>query len=382
MSDVRTFSSKIFNTDVSLAEGENPPLLGKDLGLLDSINRKDSTLFDHFKNLKNLDWDENEFDYSTCRNEFEKGDVDSGIMIDTIAWQWETDTVVARILQKVVASFVTDSDAILGYARITDNENLHGLTYSEIKRTAFTDPNMIMAKVLGNEAAHARLLEPGLIFEEARIAAAKYELGMITREEALPTALLFFAALPTLERAQFMPSFAITFAYHKVGRFVAIGNGVQKICQDEFEVHIPFNKAYFLRCISTPEGQRAFDMIYPRIIKLLNSINQSEREWVDQLFEGRRFVASVDKESILAFNDYSATDMAQFFGLEDKVSFPIINTNPLPYMDDYVNISKFQKSPQEEDNNQYKLNVVKPDHQELVFSMEPKAKGSFDFLRG
>lgn len=380
MSNQTVLSSKVFNTDVQLASGENLPLLGHDLGLLDSINRTDDTLFNHYKNLKSLDWDENEFDYSTCRNEFEKGDVDSGIMIDTIAWQWETDTVVARILQKVIASFVTDSDAILGYARIIDNENLHALTYSEIKRTAFVDPNVIMAKVLANEAAHARLSEPGKIFEEARIAAAKYELGMITREEALPIAILFFAALPSLERAQFMPSFAITAAYHSVGRFVAIGNGVQKICQDEFDVHIPFNKAYFLRCIATPEGQRAFDMVYPRIIKLLNGINLSERAWVNDLFEGRRFVASVDKESILAFNDYSASDMAIFFGLEDKVDFPIIKTNPLPYMDEFANISMSQKSPQEEDNNQYKLNVVKFDDEDKVFSLKPKEKGSFNFV--
>lgn len=356
----------IFNTALPELE-ERKIILGQEPGLLDTINRTDEVLFKHYKNLKDLDWDENEFRYALCLPEFAAGDEDAGIMIDTIAWQWETDTVIARILMKVIGSFVTDSDAIIGYSKIMENEQLHALTYSEIAKTAFTDPNLIMNQVLMNKEAHARLLEPALIFEEARIAACKYELGLITREEVLPTAILFFAALPTLERAQFMPSFAVTFAYGEVGRFRAVANGIQKICQDEFEVHIPFNKAVFLRCIATHEGRKAFEIVRPRIITLLNAINKSEFEWVDQLFNNRRSVAGLTKESLSAYNDYSATDMALFFGIEDEVSFEIIKQDPLPYMKGWINISKTQKSPQEEDPNQYKLNIVERNDHDLVY---------------
>lgn len=360
----------IFNrADVDL--DEKRIILGPTPGLLDSINRKHPDLFNHYKNLVDLDWDENEFDYGTCLHEFVDGPQDEAqMMIDTLAWQWETDTVIARILGSVISAFVTDSDALIGYARIQSNEYLHSLTYSEIARTAFKDPNVIMRTVLNNEEAHARLIEPALIFEEARVVALKYGLGLLTEKEVLPTALLFFAALPTLERAQFMPSFAVTFAFGQIGKFRAIANGVQKICQDEFEVHVPFNKAVFLKIVSTPEGRNAFDLIYPRIIKLLNAVNKSESEWVDYLFNGRKGIVGLTPESLKAYNEYSCADMAIFFGLEDRVKFDIIKTNPLPYMDEWINISKTQKSPQEEDNNQYKLNIVERDDNDIIYPLD------------
>lgn len=343
-------------------------ILGAELGLLDSINRRHPDSFAHYKNLIDLQWAEDEFPHQKSMVELEAASQeDRDIVIDTLAWQWETDSVIARILGVVINSFVTDSDILLGYGRIIDNENLHALSYSEIARTAFADPHEMLNRVLANEEAHSRLIEPALIFEEARVAALKYGLGMLTATEVLPTALLFFATLPTLERAQFMPSFAVTFAFGEQGRFRSIANTVQKICQDEFEVHVPFNKGVFLKIISTPEGRNAFDKIYPRIIKLLNAVNASEAQWVDHLFRGRRGIVGLTRDGLLAYNNHSASDMALFFGIEDRVNFPIVRDNPLPYMDEWVNISLTQKSPQEEDPNQYKLNIVERNDADVIY---------------
>src|SRR5699024_12722488 len=46
---------------------------------------------------------------------------------------------------------------------------------------------------------------------------------------------------------------------------------------------------------------------------------------------------------------FSATDVARFFGIEDQMEFPIIDENPLKYMENWLNMSKVQASNQEED---------------------------------
>ena len=43
-----------------------------------------------------------------------------------------------------------------------------------------------------------------------------------------------------LERLQFMASFAVTFTICSTGLFQSIGTAVQKICQDELEIHAEF----------------------------------------------------------------------------------------------------------------------------------------------
>lgn len=334
-------------------------LLGDKPSLVDSVNMTYPELFAHYKNQRSLDWDEQEFRYETTLREFARGDSDSEIMTDTIAWQWEADSIVANAVPQVVHSTITNSEALLGYAKIVEIEMLHSLTYSEITRMAFKDPNTIINRVIGNESLHERLSDITIIFEEARVAAAKYSLGLISRAEAIPPLLLFYCALPTLERCQFMPSFAITFGYGEMGRFMAVVNAVQKICQDELEVHIPFNLAIVRTIFTDPEMLGYYDQIHPRLVRLIRDIHGTERAWIIRTLEGRDTPETFNEESLHAFNDYSCTYMARFFEFSDRMDFNLVDRNPINYMDQWVNLSLVQTSPQEQDNNQYKVDILR-----------------------
>lgn len=119
-------NSNIFN--VQKSDYEVPSLfLGQSFGLVDSVNKHYPELFALYKKLKNQDWDENEFNFSSCLTEFKT--VDPHIakkMITTLAWQWEADTVAARSIFAITAPFVSSDVLGLGLQRIGDNECLTG----------------------------------------------------------------------------------------------------------------------------------------------------------------------------------------------------------------------------------------------------------------
>ena len=88
-------SDRILNLDKT--DYEKPSLfMGERLGLLDSLNVHYPQLYKLYKDMKAKDWDELEFKFgsSTLNSEFKtcpKNNYD--IMIRTLAWQWEADSV-------------------------------------------------------------------------------------------------------------------------------------------------------------------------------------------------------------------------------------------------------------------------------------------------
>ena len=62
-------------------------LLGQRPGLFDTVNRHYPEIWALYKAQKSLDWDENEFDYSSCNADFKSCSRSTyDMMIKTLAW--------------------------------------------------------------------------------------------------------------------------------------------------------------------------------------------------------------------------------------------------------------------------------------------------------
>ncbi len=184
-------------------------------GLVDSINRPHQQIFDYFKKLKSLDWDEHEFELEKCALEFKTKPAHLCFkMIQTLAWQWEADSVAANAIVPMAAPFVSDSDLWLAYMRIGDNEGLHALSYSEIVKYGLGESANVLREVVENTESAKRLETVTKVLRHVQIVGAKLTIGLIkeTDQEARDAVMLFVAAMLVLERVQFMVSFAATFA--------------------------------------------------------------------------------------------------------------------------------------------------------------------------
>lgn len=363
---------KIFNTRKD--DYERPEIiLGKEPGLFDTINKSYPALWKLYKTLKGQDWDENEFDYAPCNVQFKSCDRNTyDMMVKTLAWQWEADSVAARSITGVLAPVCTSSEAWAGWVEITRNEIVHAATYSEIVRNSFDNPDDILREILAVQEAMSRLRVVSEVFDEALQVSYDYARGVRGNDQQTYNAIyLFIVAMLCMERIQFMASFAVTFGICEgTGLFQPIGKSIQKIAQDEFEVHVQYGKEVLRAMYKTTRGRAAFEQCEARIVAMIDEVDASEVAWTEYAFSEGRELTGVTRDMMIDWVHFSATDVARFFGLEERVHFPLVTANPLKYMEAWLDMSRIQASNQEEDTAQYKVGVMQRDDRDAVFEVD------------
>lgn len=363
-------SSKVFNLEKTDYENVSLLLGEQDMGLFDTVNKQYPKVWDVYKGQKADDWDENEFDYSSCLADFEScSKSQSDTMIYTLAWQWEADTIASQSIINILGPFITSSELYAAWLKISEIEVLHAATYSEIVRMSFKNPREVLGEILDIQESFRRLDTVGRVFSETYEASHKYALGMIPNDqETYNHAFKFIVALYLLERIQFMSSFAITFANAETGLFQPIAKAVQKIAKDELEHHVALDRIVLRHEMGTDRGKRAMIECRDDIEKMINEVVQSEMEWTDFLFSEGRELVGVNADSIKKWVLYNAREVYNLFDVKSPHVLP--RENPLKFMTKWLNINLTQPAPQEQDIAEYRLNVVQSDDEGVEFDLE------------
>lgn len=360
----------MFNAGKTLEEYKSTPLfLGAEQGLFDTVNKQYPKIWSLYKEMKSLDWDENEFDYTQCNIDFKNCSKDTkDIMIKTLAWQWEADSVASRSIIACFAPFISNSELYAAWGRISDNEVLHSSTYSEIVRMSFDNPEEVLKEILEVTESLQRLDKVNKVFSDLSQAASLYNLKQISNDQELYNKVYkAVCTLLMLERIQFMSSFAITFTICSTGLFQSIGKAVQKICQDELEVHCELDKEILRIENNTERGKIAKKQSKEELEGIFNDIVRSELRWTEFLFKDKQLVGaneSIVKEWVL----FNAKDVAKFLELDTEWHFP--RYNPMPGLENWINMNKTQSAPQEQDLAQYKIKAVINDDSGIEFDAD------------
>jgi ribonucleoside-diphosphate reductase beta chain len=120
----------VFNLSKTDYVGRKSLFLGQDPGLFDSINKSHPDIWGLYKKMKSLDWDENEFPYADCALEFKTCTPSVyDMMIKTLAWQWEADSLAAHNLIPIVAPFVSSSELWALYCQIGYNRSAYPIGF-------------------------------------------------------------------------------------------------------------------------------------------------------------------------------------------------------------------------------------------------------------
>lgn len=353
---MNTIPTDIFNVEKKDYE-RTPLFLGERGGLVDSVNRQYPEIWNLYKKMKSLDWDENEFDFISCNKEFKTCSPSIyDMMIKTLAWQWEADSVASRHLSPIIAPFISSSELWAAWQRVGDNEMVHALTYSEIVRNSFDDPDEILHEVLQVKESLSRLSCVANALDKAFVISHRYALGQVEESHAYDAIFMFTVAMLILERIQFMSSFAVTFAIAETGMFMQIGKAVQKICQDEFEVHVELDKAILSIELDTERGRDAYRRLRPQIQQLVEEVYLSEQAWVNYAFSEGRELVGLNADLLMEWVRFNTTDVINFL----KLDFPFkpVKDNPIGFIENWISISRIQPSPQEEKNGQYMIGMV------------------------
>lgn len=347
---------------LNLANTSAPTKLffGERLGIFDTIHPVFPEIDQWGKRQKALDWDERDIKMPTLRTELEQSaPFERDQLIDTIAWQWETDTQAARMLLPILAPFISYDGLARTYGEIQRNENVHGATYSEITRNGFENPSLVLRQICERQYAFERLRPVSSIFDEAYEASLDYARGVRPYSQELATILLkFLVAVNVMENTQFGPSFSVAAFYNLNGKFVTATENIQRIAQDEMQVHVPFGQCVLDLYMRTEEGLMAFLSARDWIISFINQVVDSERQWntevlfrAQESIQGKKISHSRTKADRYVI--WQANKLERFFRID--CGLEKIEEHPIPWIEPWLDISSRQSSPQELRSGAYLL---------------------------
>ena len=341
------------------------------IGLIENLRNEFPDIWKHYKKLKALDWEETEIDISACRGEFKNGDpAINDLMIKTLAWQFEADSSAAHV-GALMLPLTSASELQCFLIEHMKNESLHSLAYKFIVESSFDNPEEFLQVLLSIEESFKRLASVKKVFDEVYLISHKYAVGLETDKRKVRKAIFkFWAAVFALERIQFMGSFSITFGLAEGldgnSRFVPIAKLVQKICTDEYQVHVQAARDILRNEMNIEDNFGIYMEVRDEIAEIIHEITQSELTWLDFLFGEDEARAGIRKNKIVNFVLYSATDVYNFFGMENP--FGAVEENPIPWMNNWIVIDNNQSAPQEESTGNYLLGAYIDDNNTIDMS--------------
>lgn len=332
----------------------------------------------YYEQLRGQDWTEKEFAFEKCRIEFKTCDpIIANDMTETVLYQWETDFAASNTIAGIMACVCSSDQVWEGYQRISDNENIHKRTYKKIVEQSFDNPMEMLARARADRRGLKRLEVVGKVFGKAFEAAHRwalfqydpvtYKLTDRERYQIFDAMFLYIVALLCMERGQFMPSFATTFGICDLDMFQPIGDAVQRIAQDELEIHVPFGRANLIDLLKTDRGRESYKTQRHLIIQMVNETIEREDSWVDITHADGHELPGVQVSDLKTFNHFGGTDIAVFLGIEHDVNFPLVHHNNLAYMAKRVNLASTQGSPMEVPPTSYMVNAVARDDADATF---------------
>lgn len=361
----------MFNETKTLEQYRKTPLfLGAEPGLFDTIHKQYPKIWSLYKEMKSLDWSEDEFDYSQCSIDFKNCPEDvADIMIKTLAFQWEADSTATRSIIACFAPFISNSELFAAWQRISDNEVVHGACYSEIVRMSFDNPNQVLGQILEVKESLARLKTVSEVFRELSEKGSAYNLKQIDNNQELYNAVyLGVCTMLMLERIQFMSSFAITFTICESGLFQPVGQAVKKICQDELTIHVELDKEVIRIENNTEKGKIAKQQTKEKLNQIFHEVVNSELIWTDYLFNEGKQLVGTNAEMIKQWVLFNAKDVAKFLDIETDLQFP--KHNPMPGLENWIDMNKQQAAPQEQDLAAYKVKAFYNDDHSVNFDVD------------
>jgi ribonucleoside-diphosphate reductase beta chain len=366
----------VFNAqNTEWKSGEGSLFMGQSPAMHDSVNVRYPAIQNIYKRQVSQRWVEDEFNHDQSRLDLLNcPESVYKVMLMNLAYQWEADSVASRSIAPLLAPFVTNSELWAALLENTNMEVVHALTYSEIVRQCVADPSEVFKMVMENEKTIARSSTVNKVFDGLAVMGALRTLKengvnqfAVGEQTQYNTAFMAVVALCCLERIQFMASFAATFAIVEQGYFQSIGKAVQKIMLDEIAVHAALDAEVLKVELSTERGLIARKECGKLIHMMLQEVVDQELQWSEYLFSEGRAIVGLNPALLKDWVRYNAQPVFDALGYD--LDWDRITVNPLPWMQNWIDIDKTQNAMQEADGNNYALNVVKNDlgEEELDF---------------
>lgn len=352
--------------------GENitqryPLFLGERMGLHDVVD----TTYPEIEKLVLLQrsqfWTETEVDLSKDVQQWDSLSTnEQDVSILNLAWQSQADTIAGRAPLLALLPLVTNPEMEELVNWWQTFEQIHTRSYQHIIRTVFPDPERVRDSVAMNEKAQKRLGILADCFEELHYISAQFTLDSYDgnpyktySKNAVQLAIIrALASLYALESIQFFCSFACTFALAELGIMTGISDILRLIAKDE-ALHTRFTHAIISILRKDPEWADLVEQVLQNEFHaIMGAVEDLESDWADYLFSEGRSILGLNAESLKDYGAYLRGGAVRALGLPPIEGRPIVDRNPLPWINQYLDPSMIQVAPQERDVTNYRVGSV------------------------
>lgn len=236
---------------------------------------------------------------------------------------------------------------------------IHSKSYSHIIRNIYNVPKDEFNSIHDTKPIIDMAASIGRYYDDLHNVNCAKERGQVVSDaEHIKAIWMALNASYALEALRFMVSFATSLGMVENGIYMGNGNIISLILQDEL-LHTEWT-AYILNTVVKDDIRflQASIECEEEVYQMYLDVIEEEKAWADHLFQ-HGVVVGLNAEILKTFVDYVATTRLKNIGLKYKEN--PTKTNPIPWFNKHMNVSKKQTALQENESTSYVIGALSGD---------------------
>ncbi len=314
-------------------------------------------------------WRPEEVDVSKDRIDFQKlSDSEKHIFISNLKYQTLLDSVQGRSPNIAFLPIVSLPELETWVETWSFFETIHSRSYTHILRNLFADPSAIFEDIVVNDEIKRRAADISKYYDDLIFATQLWqtrgegiydiegETHTITMRELKKKLYLCMHSVNALEAIRFYVSFACTFAFAE--RELMEGNSkiIRLIARDE-NLHLTSTQHIinlWAKGKDDPEMAEVAAECHDEALAIFTYAVEQEKQWADYLFKQGSMIG-LNKDILCQYVEFIANQRMSAIGLGQPYA---VKSNPLPWMNNYLNSDNVQVAPQESEISSYLVGQI------------------------
>lgn len=353
---------------------ENPLVQPIFFGAPVNVARYDQQKFAIFERLTEKQisffWRPEEVDVFRDRIDFEKmTDAEQHIFTSNLKYQTLLDSVQGRSPNIAFLPIASLSEFELWVETWSFFETIHSRSYTHIIRNIYNKPELVFDDVVQNEHIQRRATAVSKHYDRLILLTQLYQSKgegehvasdgntyTVTLRELKKALYLCMNAVNALEAIRFYVSFACTFAFCERKMVEGSSKIIRLIARDE-NLHLSSTQHVlnlWRNGKDDPEMAEIARELHDEGRQIFLDAVEQEKEWADYLFEKGSMIG-LNAKILKEYVEYIATTRMKVIGFDSPYQ---VTSNPLPWMDNYLNSDNVQVAPQESEISSYLVGQI------------------------
>jgi ribonucleoside-diphosphate reductase beta chain len=310
-------------------------------------------------------------------------EVEKHIFIKNIAYQTMLDSVQTRAPFLAFLPFVSLPELEVCITTWAFFESIHSRSYSYILQNLYSDPSIVFSTIIDDENILNRAKTVIKFYDDFVEYSDWYKLFgfgtftvsdsesltvktvTITQKELYTKLYLALISVYVLESIRFYVSFACSFAFGQLGKMTGNAKIIKLIARDEAQ-HVAITTNIIRNFQRGKEGDywvQITEECHDTAIGIFEQAVDQESEWAKYLFKDGSIVGLNDT-LLTMYLKHTAQKRMRNIGLKGNYNVP---TNPLGWMNDWLDSGDEQYAPQETENPNYIVGGINNNIDNSVF---------------